>query len=510
LYNSEARFTALVESISDFAIFLLDTKGFVVTWNRGAELMEGYRADEVLGRHFSIFFTKADLVAGRPQQVLEAAARLGRFEETGERLRKDGSIFKTHFWIDALRDPVGNLIGYAKFTRDTTAARQLTAALHATESELQLLIDSVTDHAIIRLDTAGNVATWNSGAAAIAGYSADEIIGKDFSVFYTEKDRRDNMPYQALATAERTGRFEAHGLRVRKDGSTYPSEVNIYAMCDPDETLTGFAKVTRDLTEHRRLEEVEAQSAAKSNFLAHLSHEFRTPLNAIIGFSDIILREQLGTIDIRRYVEYGVDINSSGHHLLELVIAMLDVTRIEAGKLEPQFQPVEFDTLIEGVARMIGPKAAGRQIALDFIVEDELSDFQADPRMLRQCLLNLLDNAIKFSPAGAAVRLAVARDADRLLIHVVDRGKGMRVEDIPLALQPFRQLGEATTHPAEGVGLGLSLVKSFCELHGGSIEISSALQAGTNVTLAFPYPGGPCRELPTGRRRIDEDPQRGP
>ncbi|MDQ7248668.1 sensor histidine kinase [Dongia sedimenti] len=500
-------FALLVESVTDQAIYMLDTRGIVRSWNAGAAALKGYSAAEIIGQDFAIFYTDADRARDIPRRALAEAELSGRYCSRGIRQRKDGTCFLAEVKIYPVRNADGDLTGFAKVTRDLTTQLAADEALANSEQQLRLLIDSVTDRAIYRLDRTGRVASWNAGAQKIKGYSAAEIIGQDFSVFYTREHRHWGKPKHALMMAERNGRFQERGVRVRKDGSLFTAEVEIYPIRDSDGVVTGFAKVTRDLTEEERRAELESRSNAKSNFLAHLSHEFRTPLNAIIGFSDLIRNERLGPIPIKRYVGYGVDINDSALHLLELAVAILDLTRLEAGKLLPQYQPIDFDPLVETVARVIAHKAADCGVALDFDIGRDLAGFRADPRMVRQCLINLLDNAIKFSKPGGTVRLAIDRADDRLRITVTDTGKGMREADIPQALQPFRQIGNPTTSPMEGVGLGLSLVKSFCDLHDATLSLRSAPGRGTEVILAFPYPGGagdePAMAAGSDRRKHD-------
>jgi PAS domain S-box-containing protein len=235
-----------VQGVTDYAIFMLDLNGLVTNWNEGARRIKAFEAEEIVGQHFSRFYTEEDKTAGVPQRALAEAEATGRFEAEGWRVRKDGSRFWANVVIDAIRDERSQLIGFAKITRDLTERRQAEQTLLNSERQFRLLVQGVTDYAIFMLDPKGHVANWNAGAQRIKGYDTDEIIGQHFSRFYTEKDRTVGVPQRALAEAERTGRFEAEGWRVRKDGSRFWASVVIDAIRDERGQLLGFGKVTRD------------------------------------------------------------------------------------------------------------------------------------------------------------------------------------------------------------------------------------------------------------------------
>jgi len=253
----------LVESIQDYAIFALDRTGHILTWSAGAARLKGYARTEILGRHFSVFYPSEDLAAGKPARELEEAARTGRLEDYGWRVRKDGTRFWASVVITALYDELGALVGFAKVTRDLTEQRRETDALRESEARFRLLVESVRDYAIFLLDPEGHVATWNAGAERIKGYRAEEIIGRHFSVFYPAERIAEGFPQYELEVAAREGRFEDEGWRIRKDGSRFWANVVITALHDPGGKLVGFAKVTRDLTERRAAEEQARDLAAE-------------------------------------------------------------------------------------------------------------------------------------------------------------------------------------------------------------------------------------------------------
>ena len=247
--DDDGRYRLLVDAITDYAIYMLDRDGRVSSWNAGAQRFKGYAPDEIIGEHFSRFYTDEDRKAGVPQRALETAAEQGRCEMEGWRVRKDGSRFWAHIVIDPIRTPKGELVGFAKITRDLTERNAAQEALRRSEEQFRLLVQGVTDYAIYMLDPTGRVTSWNAGAQRFKGYAADEIIGEHFSRFYTDEDRASGLPETALKTAAEQGRVEMEGWRVRKDGARFWANVVIDPIRAPSGELLGFAKVTRDITE---------------------------------------------------------------------------------------------------------------------------------------------------------------------------------------------------------------------------------------------------------------------
>ena len=228
---------------------MLDADGRVTSWNPGAQRFKGYVASEIIGEHFSRFYSQEDRAAGVPAEALRTARDEDRFEKEGWRIRKDGSRFWAHVVIDPIRTSAGDLIGFAKITRDLTERKIAETALRASEEQFRLLVQGVTDYAIYLLDPQGQVSNWNAGAQRIKGYSPAEVVGSHFSRFSTEEDRDAGLPGRALATAAAEGRYEQEGLRVRKDGSRFWAHVIIDPIRDDAGEIIGFAKITRDITE---------------------------------------------------------------------------------------------------------------------------------------------------------------------------------------------------------------------------------------------------------------------
>jgi PAS domain S-box-containing protein len=272
--SEERRFQLLINAVTDYAIYMLDPDGYVVTWNPGAERFKGYGGDEIIGQHFSRFFTDEDRASELPQRALRIAAREGRFEAEGLRVRKDGTRFWANAILDPIRDDAGRLIGFAKITRDITARKEAEEALRVSEQRFQLLVDSITDYAVYMLDPLGHIATWNAGARRFKGYEADEIVGDHFSRFFTPEDRKSGRPASILRAAARDGRFETEGWRVRKDGTRFLAHVVVDAIRDPSGALVGFAKITRDVTEKREHEKALYQSEQRFRMLVQSVRDY--------------------------------------------------------------------------------------------------------------------------------------------------------------------------------------------------------------------------------------------
>ena len=270
------RYQLLVDAVVDYAIYMLDLEGRVVSWNSGGVRLKGYTAGEIIGQSFSRFYTPEDQKAGAPQRALRTARETGRFHADGWRVRKDGTRFWASVVIDAIRNEDGELLGFAKITRDVTERQLATQTLLDGESRYRRLIEAVVDYAIFQLDANGLIATWNPGAQRIKGYTEPEIIGKHLSTFYTEEDKKAGVPHRALETAAKTGKYEAEGWRVRKGGSTFWASVVIDAIRDEVGNLIGFAKVTRDITE-RTSRPIKSFKPSKN--ISHLRKKWRRSVN---------------------------------------------------------------------------------------------------------------------------------------------------------------------------------------------------------------------------------------
>jgi len=503
----EQRFRLLVESVRDYAIFMLDTEGRVQTWNTGAERFKGYRAEEIIGQHFSKFYPPDALAAGLPAHELAMAREVGSHEDEGWRVRKDGTRFWANVVITALRDPSGELVGFAKVTRDLTQRRNHEEALRLSEERFRLLVEGVDDHAIFMLDPNGMVASWNVGAERINGYTADEIIGRHFSTFYPREVVESGWPDHELAVAVEQGRFVDEGWRVRKDGSRFWANVTITALRDEDSRLIGFAKLTRDLTERRRAESVleeraerdemldaertariSAQRATriKDEFLAVLSHELRTPLSAIVGWTQILRRQPSGMdpAQVQRAIEV---IDRNARSQVQLINDLLDLSRVMTGKLRLDLQQVPLAEIVQQAVESARPAAVSKGIRLIALLDPNPVSVTADPARLQQVTWNLLTNAIKFTPKGGQIQVVLQRVNSHIELHVSDTGIGIQPSFLPNVFDRFSQQDSSTTRAHGGLGLGLAISKQIVELHGGSIRATSEGEGrGTTFTVHLP------------------------
>jgi PAS domain S-box-containing protein len=483
------RFQLLVNAVTDYAIYMLDPEGRIATWNPGARRFKGYEAHEVIGEHFSRFFTPEDREARLPWKALETAAREGRFESEGWRVRKDGGRFWAHVVLDPVRTDDGELIGFAKITRDITDKKAAERALFESEQRFRLLVEGVRDYAIYMLDTQGTITNWNAGAEAIKGYTADEIVGQHFSIFYLEKDRHAGVPERALETALREGKYEAEALRRRKDGSAFWASVVIDPIHDETGRHIGFAKVTRDISERKaaelELEETRlalAQSQklqALGELTGGIAHDFNNLMTVIRGSAELLGR---GNLSEERRRKYLAAITDTADRAATLTSHLLAFSRRQPLRPEVLDLNPRLDAFAEVLDRTLGSII---EVKLD--LAPGLWRIEADPTHLETALLNAAINARDAMPEGGVLTLGTrnVRDpqgGDMVAISVTDTGEGMPKEVAERAFEPF-----FTTKPVgKGTGLGLSQIHGFAAQTGGRAEVESELGKGTTIRLLLP------------------------
>ncbi|HEX4341594.1 MAG TPA: PAS domain-containing sensor histidine kinase [Polyangiaceae bacterium] len=491
-------FRLLVESVRDYAIFMLDPTGHIATWNAGAERIKGYRAAEIVGKHFSVFYPPDVVASGKCELELAIATEQGRFEEEGLRIRKDGSPFWANVTITALRDAQQRLVGFAKVTRDLSERR----AAEEETRRFRLLVESVKDYAIFILDTSGHVATWNAGAERIKGYRALEIIGKHFSVFYPPDAVAAGICETELTVAEATGRFAAEGTRVRKDGSEFWASVTITALRDPNGELIGFAKVTRDLTDRLAAEEsrrdLAVQMAAlaekariqefQERFLGILGHDLRNPL-ASMDMGAALLRQRTEDANSLRIIDR---IQTSSLRMSRMIEQIIELTRSRlGGGLPINARPVDLEQVLLSMVEEL--RAAYPEQAIELSCEPTTGHW--DPDRLEQVFSNLVSNALAHGDPTKPVSIRLRREEGAVIVEIHNHGVPLTEELKARIFDPFRRGDrDSRTQRTAGLGLGLYISNELVRAHGGRMEVESSTAEGTVFRVILP-PEAPASAL---------------
>lgn len=497
------RLQLLLQGVTDYAIYLLSLDGRVLTWNSGAERLKGYHAEEIIGRPFSDFYTPEERDLGIPQKGLETAARTGRFEIEGWRLRKDGTRFWALAVIVAVRNEAGELIGFAKITRDLTERQFAQQSVLESERRYRQLIEAVVDYAIYQLDPTGVVATWNPGAEQIKGYTAEEIIGRHFSCFYTADDQKAGMPEKVLDIARREGRYEAEAWRVRKDGSRLFASVVIDAIRSEEGEIIGFAKVTRDITEkyavQTALKEAQEQLAVAQKMEAvgqlsgGIAHDFNNLMMIVLGNLETIKRNTSDLNNIHPNLERNLNNAIRGaQRAASLTSRLLAFSRRQP--LDPK--PLDVNKFLSGSAEFL-QRSLGELVDVEVVGAAGLWQIEVDANQLETALVNVAINSRDAMPNGGKLTLEVANtylDASYcqknpelspgqfVVICITDTGEGMDRDVLSHAFEPFF----TTKEVGHGTGLGLSQVYGFVKQSGGHVKIYSEVSQGTTVKLYFP------------------------
>jgi PAS domain S-box-containing protein len=502
LRESEERVRLLVDGVRDYAVLMLDPAGRIASWNQGAERIEGYKADEILGCHFSRFYPPEDVRNCKPERELKTAIAEGRYEEDGWRVRKDGSRFWANVVITALTNEAGKLRGFSKVTRDITERRQAEQLLQESEDRHRKLFDNnphptwVFDRETLRFLAV------NDAAVRKYGYSGDEFRKM------TIKDIRppEDVPAMLETVASiRDGMESAGAWRHRlKDGTDIDVEITSYALSfagRPADVVVAVdvTQRKRDETEKRRFleklaasneelelrnREVERATKLKSKFLANMSHELRTPLNAIVGFSDLLADGSPGELNDKqkRFVNH---IKQGSAHLLQLINDILDLSKIEAGQLELRCEDFQVKDALPEVLSAIRPMAMAKNIQVHHKLEADRAVY-ADRVRFKQILYNLLSNAVKFTPKDGRIDIDCVEKGSEVYISVSDTGIGIRAEDQKVVFEEFRQIEGNSNTANEGTGLGLAITKRLVEQQGGKISLESEPGKGSRFTFTLP------------------------
>ena len=494
--DDSARYRSLIEAVTDYAIYMLDPMGIVTSWNAGAQRFKGYAPREIIGQHFSRFYTDKDRAQNLPARALETAVREGKFESEGWRVRKDGTRFWAYVVIDPIRDSSGELTGFAKVTRNLTERRLAEEALRRSQEQFRLLVQGVTDYAIYMLDPEGSVTSWNAGAERIKGYTADEIVGKNFSQFYTPEDREQARPQRALETAAREGRFENEGWRVRKDGSRFWSHVILDPIRDDDGTLLGFAKITRDVTEKKATQEAleRAREAlfqsqkmdAVGQLTGGVAHDFNNLLMAVLGSLELLRKRLPDDPQQLRLLDNAIHGAKRGATLTQRMLAF-------ARRQQLDVRPLDLTVLVRNMTDLLR-STLGTDTDIQVQFPLSLKQVVADENQLELALLNLCVNArdAMKSPGRIMIRAQERRvegddisglaAGDYVCLSISDNGEGMDSETVARATEPFF----TTKGVGKGTGLGLSMVHGMTEQMGGRLFLTSKLGEGTTAEICLP------------------------
>ncbi len=494
--TEDGRYRLLVDAISDYAIYMLDLDGRVTNWNTSAERFMGYSAEEIVGQSFGRFYREEDRAKGLPELALNMAATRGKFEAEAWRVRNDGTTFWAHVVIDPIRDKSGELVGYAKITRDLSERADAEATLKRSEEQFRLLVQSVTDYAIYMLDPTGLVNSWNAGAERIKGYSPSEIIGQHFSRFYSEEDRANGEPQRALDTARREGRFVKEGWRMRKDGTRFWASVVIDPIRGDDGALIGFAKITRDLTERQQAQQ-ELDQAREALFQSQkmdaigqltggVAHDFNNLLMATLSSLDLLRKRLAADPQGLRLLDTAVEGAQRGATLTQRMLAF-------ARRQDLNPVRVDIPALVRGMADLV-KRALGPSIRIETRFPLSLDAVKADVNQIEMALLNLVVNARDAMPDGGSIIIAAEEHLAEagnpydlspgryVSLCVIDQGEGMDAATLVRAREPFF----TTKGVGKGTGLGLSMVHGLAEQSGGRLILESQQGKGTTAAIWLP------------------------
>ena len=496
---NEERYRLMVEVVKDYSIFMLDPDGNIVTWNEGGKRTQGYMPNEVIGKHFSIFYIAEDLKNEKPRKELEIAKATGKYEEEGWRVRKNGSVYWSSVVITALYNEQNNLIGFSKVTRDLSERRQYEDHLRQGEERFRSLVEQVTDYGIFMMDEKGKIVSWNEGAKRIKGYTADEIIGKYFSIFYPEEDIIKGKPAHELKVARKEGKYEEEGWRLRKDGSRFWANIVITAVYNTDGVLIGFSKVTRDLTERKAAERALRESYDRYRMLATelkvtnnelsyanqeleqftsiVSHDLQEPIRTIKSFLqliDIKLSDQQNE-ELKKYIQKSI---GAANKMKELIQNLLHYSQLSKGELMDEDVTVQelINQALQNVKTSIDIKNA------DITVETDVEKVHGDPIQLVQLIQNLLSNALKFTNGlQPKIKIKCTEENGLIKFSVSDNGIGIAEPDQQKVFEIFRRLNNKKDYP--GTGIGLAICKKIVDRHNGRIWPES--EPGKGTTFHF-------------------------
>ena len=506
----------IITNMTEGVYLIRAEDGIIVYTNPAFERMFGYGPNEMVGKHVSI--VNAPSVKDPEEtarEIIEVIDKTGKWQGEICNIKKDGTTFWCFAHVTGFDHPEYGRCWVTVHT-DITERKRAEEALRESQEFARNIIDSSLDM-IIAVDNKRRITEFNHAAEDAFGYHREEVIGKHANLLYAD-------PKEGLAVHKQSivsGHHVREILNRHRNGKTFPSLISSSVLRDSSGEIVGVMGVSRDVTERKLAEETlqkahdelemkveertadlaianeqlkkakevaEVATRAKSDFLANMSHELRTPLNAIIGFSEVLSDQTFGELN-QKQLKYTNHVLTSGHHLLALINDILDLSKVEAGKMELERSTVAIKSLLEDSLVMIKEKAYKHRISLDLRIPDELSDlkFQADERKLKQIVFNLFSNAVKFTPDGGTITVESRQEKDELIVAVSDTGIGVKHEDLERVFGEFEQIDSSYARQQQGTGLGLALTRRMVELHGGRIWAESEGE-GKGSTFTFVIP----------------------
>ena len=491
------RYRLMIEGVKDYSIFMLDPNGFILTWNDGGKNIKGYNPYEVIGKHFSLFYTKEDLDNGKPGRELEIAIKEGRYEEEGWRVRKNGSLFWANIIISPLYDDNNLFIGFSKVTRDLSERNKQLELLKQSEERFKMLIGQVKDYGIFMLDEKGRIISWNEGAQKIKGYTEQEIIGKHFSIFYPEEDRRNERPTFELQVARKEGKYEEEGWRIKKDGSLFWANVVITAIFNAAGILLGFSKVTRDLTEKREQEIALQESGTKFRLLAKqlteanrnleetnkeleefttmVSHDLQEPIRTTKSFLVLLEKKLEAPIlhkdELNTYIHKAL---KASDRMKALIVNLLHYAQLSQEAVHNE--EIDVAEMLAEVLQNLKPVID--ETGADIHIVAEAPFLRGDRIQLLQLVQNLVNNSLKFiGNSKPEITIRCRNQSDKVLFSVADNGIGIATENQERIFEIFRR--EHTTKKYPGTGIGLAICRKIVARYKGRIWVESEQGKGT-------------------------------
>lgn len=514
LRENEERFRFMVEGVRDYAIFMLDTTGHILSWNEGAKRIKGWSANEIIGKHFSTFYTSEDLEDKKPERELRIAIATGKYEEEGWRVKKNGSVFWANVVITALFNEQNKHIGFSKVTRDLTDRKENEEVLRQSEERYRSLVEQVTDYGIFMLDEKGKIISWNEGAKKIKGYEAGEIIGKYFSIFYPEEDILNGKPAYELKVARTEGKYEEEGWRIRKDGRPFWASVVITAVYNNSGIHIGFSKVTRDLTERKEAEKALRESYERyrllteelratnmelsyaneelEQFTSIVSHDLQEPIRTIKSFLQLIdiKLNEVQSQDLKSYITKAI---TAADRIRELIQNLLHYSQLSKGEMVEEKVNVE-DLINEALQNV---KTSIEKSNAEIIVETNVEHILGDRVQLVQLIQNLLSNALKFTISEKpSITISSFRENGHVKFGVRDNGIGIAEADLNKVFEIFRRLHTKKEYP--GTGIGLAICKKIVDRHCGRIWPES--QPGKGTTFYFTVNENSKEDIPLNEK----------